>query len=634
MFRDFVFGRCRLFFLTVILYALSLSSPAHSKQLQEKWTLNFSHTTNFSFLKSLRGTAEQMITGTAVLSADQSGNVSGSGTMSVTTHTHSPRVESSGGGTGTFTVKGTWSGDEIIFTFQGEVPISVTTKSLGPPPGTTTRTEKINSVMIASDQVIERKNGARAKAEAHYSGSKKGYLSKSFNLSGKRAFPTKTITTSTDLPTKKDIWTLELLSEFTYPTVSTKTEGHVTFSLPDGRAPFLSKGTATSIMYAGAGTKAEDVFLNTEGDLQIEGKPRKDSITFNAIYKARKSKQGNSFSEIMDPGEVHFSDDKVSMKLKNGAELVRDMPQGKITWRLKCQKTGVLVVSPSDGLKSSGPDKNGRFNPSSKTYTLKNAGKSSIDYNISKTKKWLDLSKTKGTLGPGASTTFKVSINENAKTLKKDDSDTVKLANLTNGQGNTSRQVKLLREQQWRVVFAGWNTLSFSDKILGGGLKVDWVVMVDFKIREGKYEAGKGRAYFRKLESHSHPPGVYDCVPLKGVYRGEKGNRYPTPYIANESFNVPGVKKGSWVSLELPGNFYVVGYHCVMNSDRAKEAFEGVGAIRAEDRVKMSRKEASIKDVRYLPSGNKKIPLREGLYKEFGHTKSIDAHRIWVHRVK
>jgi hypothetical protein len=297
-------------------------------------------------------------------------------------------------------------------------------------------------------------------------------------------------------------------------------------------------------------------------------------------------------------------------------------------------EAGILHVTPTEGLIARGPDKSGRFNPTSKTYTLKNTGKSSIDYSISKTKTWLDLSQTKGTLGPGASAPFKVSINRNAKTLKKGDSDSIKFANLTNGQGNTTRQVKLSMEEQWRVVFEGWNNLFFGDNVLAGGLKVHWVVMVDFKIREGKYEDGKGKAYFRKLESHSHPPGVYDCVPLKGVYWDKSGNKSPTPYIANENFNVPGVKKGSMVSFTLPGNLYVVGYHCVMDSDRAKEAFKGVGAIKAEDRVRSSRKDASIEDVRYLPSGTKEIPLKDGWTKQFGHTKSIDAHRILVHRAK
>jgi hypothetical protein len=104
---------------------------------------------------------------------------------------------------------------------------------------------------------------------------------------------------------------------------------------------------------------------------------------------------------------------------------------------------GVLSVSPSDGLSSSG-NQGGPFTPSSKTYTLQNTGGSSINWTASKGQAWVSLSSTSGTLGAGASTTVTVSMNSNANSLTPGTySDTVTFTNTTNGNGNTTRPVSL-----------------------------------------------------------------------------------------------------------------------------------------------------------------------------------------------
>ena len=102
---------------------------------------------------------------------------------------------------------------------------------------------------------------------------------------------------------------------------------------------------------------------------------------------------------------------------------------------------GVLSVTPSDGLSSTGP-RGGPFSPAGQAYTLTNTGGTSIDWTADKTQTWVSLSSSAGSLSAGQSATVTVSINANSL-LPGDYSDTVSFTNTTNGQGNTTRSVAL-----------------------------------------------------------------------------------------------------------------------------------------------------------------------------------------------
>ena len=105
---------------------------------------------------------------------------------------------------------------------------------------------------------------------------------------------------------------------------------------------------------------------------------------------------------------------------------------------------GVLAVTSSAGMSSSGKQ-GGPFSPASQTYTLQNAGGSSINWTASKGKSWVTLSAGSGTLAAGGSANVTVSINSNANSQSVGSySDTITFQNTTNGSGNTSRSVSLI----------------------------------------------------------------------------------------------------------------------------------------------------------------------------------------------
>jgi hypothetical protein len=131
------------------------------------------------------------------------------------------------------------------------------------------------------------------------------------------------------------------------------------------------------------------------------------------------------------------------------------------------EPAGRLAVSPIDDLSSSGTA-GGPFSPAAKTYTLENTGDAAITWSAGKTRPWVSLSKTAGSLDPGATDTVTVSINASANSLAAGDyADTVTFTNTTNATGNTARQVNLTVTSPGRLVITPSGGLS-SSGVAGG----------------------------------------------------------------------------------------------------------------------------------------------------------------------
>lgn len=116
---------------------------------------------------------------------------------------------------------------------------------------------------------------------------------------------------------------------------------------------------------------------------------------------------------------------------------------GSFTVNISTLMPGVLTVTPLVELVSSG-NFGGPFSPVSVEYLLSNTGATDIAWTAEKTANWVSLSSSGGTLGAGASTFVTVSINSNANALSAGVvTDTVNFANITNNNGNTTRDIEL-----------------------------------------------------------------------------------------------------------------------------------------------------------------------------------------------
>jgi hypothetical protein len=105
---------------------------------------------------------------------------------------------------------------------------------------------------------------------------------------------------------------------------------------------------------------------------------------------------------------------------------------------------GSLSVTPTEGLNATGYN-GGPFNPSEIIYTLENSSSVPIEWSLTKTQGWIDISKEGGVIDAGGSGTITISINSSANALSIGAySDTLTITNITESNRQVQRIVNLL----------------------------------------------------------------------------------------------------------------------------------------------------------------------------------------------
>ena len=128
-----------------------------------------------------------------------------------------------------------------------------------------------------------------------------------------------------------------------------------------------------------------------------------------------------------------------------------------------------LLVTPPLGFTAFGPG-GGPFTVNSQTYTLKNTGSTSLNWNLVNTSSWLTVSSTSGSLNPGASATVTINLNSTANNfLINHASANVVLNNLTAGT-TQNRQFDLY------VGNGGFETGGLDDWTLVGSTR-PWILL-------------------------------------------------------------------------------------------------------------------------------------------------------------
>ena len=154
------------------------------------------------------------------------------------------------------------------------------------------------------------------------------------------------------------------------------------------------------------------------------------------------------------------------------------------------ESCGGIRVMPADSLSSDGPT-GGPFDPPGQSYDLSNQGDAPVDYEVSRTQDWVSLDDgsgpgdgpLSGTLAAAETITIDVLIDEDADTLPVGIfTDTVVFSNVTDGSGDTTRDVSL------RTFDPGAPQLMVNGDFEAGDLS-GWMVFNtgsgDFRINDG-----------------------------------------------------------------------------------------------------------------------------------------------------
>jgi len=123
-----------------------------------------------------------------------------------------------------------------------------------------------------------------------------------------------------------------------------------------------------------------------------------------------------------------------------------------------------MSVSPGSGLISEGPN-GGPFTPTSQVYTLTNNESYALNYTVSESTSWLDISSTGGTIPALGTATVTASLNASANGLADGTyTGDIDFVNTTNHDGDTSRTCQLtvgvpVLQLEWNMdTNPGWTT--------------------------------------------------------------------------------------------------------------------------------------------------------------------------------
>lgn len=178
----------------------------------------------------------------------------------------------------------------------------------------------------------------------------------------------------------------------------------------------------------------------------------------------------------------------------------------------------------------------------------------------------------------------------------------------------------------WRLKIEGHQTFVFGESGFGGGIRIPWEVVIEFKVEHGRYLIGSGSARLSGPSAPlSRPGGWFDCRLVKGSYLDSNLVMHETPRVRFAGFPVAGQVVDGRVQLEpgygSPGNYLAVTYECASAHTTADNWFtvaergkQVMGKRQdAETRNDGDVQVARVREVGSLPPESRlDLPLQDG----------------------
>ncbi len=184
---------------------------------------------------------------------------------------------------------------------------------------------------------------------------------------------------------------------------------------------------------------------------------------------------------------------------------------------------------------------------------------------------------------------------------------------------------------RWLLQIEGSDQLEFGLENLAGGIRLRWRSELEFRIEEGRFVRGSGRAeLLPEVAPVSRPEGYFDCAPSEGVFASRSGQSFDMPHLRYRSFPMRGQVEATdegWrvnlnPDLKYPGNYIAVIYRCRTEAEQGAVWLDASPRIARElgkrQNPEIERNDGvfsvKVKEVKTLPPGPMlQLPLQDGL---------------------
>jgi hypothetical protein len=187
-------------------------------------------------------------------------------------------------------------------------------------------------------------------------------------------------------------------------------------------------------------------------------------------------------------------------------------------------------------------------------------------------------------------------------------------------------QAYAIEDGRWQLTISGQDQLEYGTQMLAGGLNIGWESILEFSIKQGRFEQGTSTArLLPNMSAFSRPPEMFECAQVAGTFASRSGVSFSTPHLRYRAFPLNGKVVGDRVELnpylEYPGNYYAILYQCSTQNElgdfwleRAPRVSRELGKRQdAHSKTEQGAFSVSIKELKSIPPGSKlEIPLIDG----------------------
>ncbi len=105
----------------------------------------------------------------------------------------------------------------------------------------------------------------------------------------------------------------------------------------------------------------------------------------------------------------------------------------------------------------------------------------------------------------------------------------------------TIHQAYAIEDGRWQLTITGQDQLEYDTQMLAGGLNIGWESILEFSIKQGRFEQGTSTArLLPNMSAFSRPPEMFECAQVSDTFASRSGISFSTPHLRYKVFPLSG----------------------------------------------------------------------------------------------